>query len=179
MTEDAAAALGPPTTVAGRRIHVLSKKFDGSTHYSYTARFIDQAGPLIRVWVEAREPYVSYRGEGLMREGFTALFFTDRWYNIFHNLRPMGRRGYLTYTNVGTPATFDGETLRWVDLDVDIVRTVDAIHVDDEDEFALHAQTMAYPDDLVDRVRATRDEVLRLVETDAFPFNRMDHLPRP
>ncbi len=168
---------GRPASTAGRRVHVLSTKYDGSRHYEYTATLLDQTGPLVRVWVEAGEPYVSYRGQGLMREGFTALFFTDRWYNLFHNLRPMGRRGYLTYANIGTPATFEGDTIRWVDLDVDIVRTVDAIHVDDEDEFALHQRAMSYPRDLIDRVLTTRDELVRLAGAEVFPFDRAAHLP--
>ncbi len=170
---------GPPDLSAGRPIRVVSTKFDGSQHYAYAARLLDRTGPLLRVWVERGEPFTSYRGDGLMREGFTALFFTDRWYNLFHNLHPVGARGYLTYANVGTPVTLDGDTLRWVDLDIDIVRTVDAVHVDDEDEFALHSQQMAYPPDVVERVLATRDELVRLAASEAFPFDRHSHLPKP
>lgn len=181
MTEDASTAAphpGTPDVTRGTMVRVESTKFDGSPHYSYTARLLDQTGSLLRLWVEQGEPYVSYRGQGIMREGFTALFFTDRWYNLFHNLHPMGRRGYLTYANVGTPARLDGDTVRWVDLDVDIVRTIEAIHVDDEDEFAQHSASMAYPPDLVQRVLDTRDELVRLAQSDAFPFDRAAHLPR-
>ena len=45
------------------------------------------------------------------------LYFEDRWYNVWHFRDDTTE---LWYCNVALPASFDGETLRWVDLDIDI-----------------------------------------------------------
>ncbi|MQC18495.1 MAG: DUF402 domain-containing protein, partial [Chloroflexi bacterium] len=120
----------------GVPIRILSTKYDGSPHYEYWSRLIDQHGPIIRVVTDAGTPSRGYRGDGLIQSGMTQLFFTDRWYNVFHNYAPVGRRGLQWYANIGTPARIEGDTLRWVDLDLDLLQTeADGIFVDDEDEF--------------------------------------------
>lgn len=171
-------ALPPLDPDRGRPIRVVSTKYDGSLHYEYDALLLDEVGPLFRVYARQGTLVRGYRGEGGMQQGMVCLFFSDRWYNLYHNLGPVGRRGFLTYANVGTPAVLDGDVLRWVDLDVDIVTGEGFVSVDDEDEFADHAVTMAYPEDLVRRVEATRDLLLPVARSGLFPFDRASHLPR-
>lgn len=167
-----------PDLASGRPVTIASTKYDGSPHYEYKGVLLDEPGPLLRCFVPGGTRWRGYRGEGVTEAPYTLLFFTDgRWYNIYHQHRPVGRRGQLTYANVALPPVRDGDTIRWVDLDVDVVCYPHGIEVHDEDEFAVHRERWGYPPDLVDRVRATTEEMLRLAHASRFPFDRASHLP--
>ena len=156
-----------------RPITILSTKYDGSLRESYTGHLLEQVGPLIRIQVSAGA--TTYRGsdrpEALLYDGIE-MYFTDRWYNVWHFLT-QGMDRYLWYANISTPATLDGDTLQWVDLDIDIACRLDGtIHSLDFDEFQEHRSEMHYPDDLVQQALYAHDEVLQLARSGAFPFNR-------
>lgn len=172
--------LPAPSFTRDRRVRIASTKYDGSFHYEYDAYLIDVVGPAIRVWVDTGTYWRGYRGEGLTRHGETAIFFTDRWYNIRHMHPPDATmRGVrtLTYVNLALPARFDGDTLRWVDLDVDVIREADRVVIDDEDEFTEHIDSFGYPAELVAQVRQTTSEVTELLYRGAFPLDRAAHIP--
>ena len=166
-----------PSTDAQRLVRVLSTKYDGSPHYEFEAQLLGHRDGYVRLHVPRGTLLRSYRGEFPVRATFTALFWADRWYNVYHNHRPAGRRGIESYANVATPAQFDGETLRWVDLDLDVLTREGGVEVDDEDEFAEHRERFGYPDDVVRHALAARDELLRLAGSGAFPFDRASHIP--
>lgn len=171
----------PPfdATRRGQPVLIQSTKFDGSPHYQYRGRLVDVGPGYYRVVVDAGEAYTSYReAAGTIMAPMTQIYFTDRWYNAFHNHEPIGRRRMLTYCNVGMPAHLDGDVLRWVDLDLDLIRT-EALGtiVDDEDEFAEHQVRMAYPPDVIASARAALEELQALARADLFPFDRERHLP--
>ena len=76
------------------------------------------------------------------------------------------------YVDIATPASWDGSTLRSIDLDLDVVGLVDgATYVDDEDEFAEHRVSLGYPDDLVATAEAAAAEVLAAVAAGAAPYD--------
>ncbi len=162
---------------ARRTVRVASTKYDGSRHYEFDAQLLAREGPMLTLLVPEGTPYTGYRGEGAIQPTFTALFWTDRWYNLFHQHRPMGRRRIMSYGNVALPAEFDGDVLRWVDLDLDVIVDADGgVILDDEDEFEQHRLRFAYPQDVVSRAITARDELLRLAATGAFPFDRAAHI---
>ena len=163
--------------MTGSSILIASTKFDGSPHYEYEAELLGCDGPVIVCRVHAGVPWTGYRGSGLVRYESTALFFTDRWYNTQHFHEPYGEVQRRSYTNIGLPAVLEDGVLRWVDLDIDVMEDLDRTWVDDEDEFEEHRARMGYPDDIVAGVLAARDEVLRLVSSGTFPFDRASHVP--
>lgn len=170
-------APGPLDSIFMARILVASTKYDGSPHYEFEADLVGADGPLIRCLDRAGTPWVGYRGEGRIRYEATVLYFTDRWYNVSHFHEPAGPRGMEWYVNIGFPASLEDGVLRWVDLDIDVILDRSGVRVDDEDEFEEHRHRFGYPDDVVERVLATRDEVLRLAESGAFPLDRATHIP--
>lgn len=177
---DTSVNLPAPDFSGGRPVRIASTKYDGSLHYEYDAVLLDQHGPMVRTWIRPGTRWVGYRGEGVLVYPFTMLFFTDgRWYNVMHQHQPTGQRGQLTYVNLGSPAVLDGDTIRWVDLDLDVLRYEHGVEVHDEDEFLEHGARWAYPADLIACVRETAAEVVRGVEAQAFPFDRDTHIPRP
>ena len=104
------------------------------------------------------------------------IYFTDRWYNVWH-LREHTTYDNLWYSNIAMPAIFDGKTLRWVDLDLDVRCHLDrSLRVLDEDEFEQNRVEMGYPIEVVERAFAARDEVLALGKDGTFPFNHETQL---
>ena len=162
---------------ARRTVRIASTKYDRSRHYEFDAQLLAHEGPMLRLLVMEGTPYTGYRGEGAIQTTFTALFWTDRDYNLFHNHRPAGRRRITSYANVALPAELNGDVLRWVDLDLDVIVDADGgVILDDEDEFADHRLRFAYPQDVVSRAITARDELMRLAAAGAFPFDRAAHI---
>ena len=96
-------------------------------------------------------------------------YFGDRWYNVYHY---GSSAPYLWYCNMAMPATFDGKTLHWVDLDIDVRCDRDgSLVVLDEDEFEVHRVEMGYPEDVVEAALVARDVVLSLARLGVFPFD--------
>ncbi len=76
------------------------------------------------------------------------------------------------YVDMTTPPVWDGDVLRSVDLDLDVVRgTAGEVWVDDEDEFANHRVTYGYPDEIVTLASASCARIETLVRTGAAPFD--------
>ncbi len=177
---DASPEILLPDFSGGRPVRIASTKFDGSLHYQYDAVLLDKHGPMLRCWIRPGTRWVGYRGEGVLMYPFTMLFFLDdRRYNVMHQHQPTGERGQLTYVNLASPPTFDGDTIRWVDLDLDVLRYDHGVEVHDEDEFIEHGARWNYPADLVERLRAETADLVRQVAAQTFPFDRDRHIPPP
>ena len=162
---------------ARRTVRVASTKYDGSRHYEFDAQLLVPEGPMLTLLVPEGTSVTSDRGGQPVDTTFTALFWSDRDYDLYHNHRPMGRRRITSYANVELPAELDSDVLRWVDLDLDVI--VDAnggVILDDDDEFEEHRLRFAYPDAIVARAITARDELLRLAAAGAFPFDRAAHI---
>ena len=175
--------------VTRQRVRVLSTKYDGSHHYEQHGWLLetaaDDADAPLRVLIEAGTELRSYRGTFVARIDFTILFWPgqDRWYNVEHNhqvlVRPDGRLSTSSYANVSTPATFDGDTVRWVDLDLDVTIRDGVVELVDVDEFDEHRARMAYPDSVIARARGAASELLELATLRKAPFDRDAHIWRP
>ena len=102
-------------------------------------------------------------------------FWSDRWYNVMRLERPRGAGLEGWYCNIATPAHFDGENVRYADLDLDVrVSALGETEVVDEDEFLENSARMQYPPEVVSQARQAVDELLALVRNRHFPF---DDLP--
>jgi protein associated with RNAse G/E len=91
------------------------------------------------------------------------------------------------YVDVATPGTWDGDVMRCVDLDLDVVRMspvlpgsvppglagagAGATVVDDEDEFAEHQVAFGYPADVVAAAQSACDALVVAVRDRHAPFD--------
>jgi protein associated with RNAse G/E len=92
----------------------------------------------------------------------------DRWYNVWQIVQT---GVVLYYANVAMPYPFDGNVLRWVDLDI-VCYADGSIVVKDERESEEHISRYAYPEGVVHCALAARDELHRLAHSSALPFDR-------
>ena len=62
----------------------------------------------------------------------------------------------VVYVDVTTVPSYDGATVRAVDLDLDVLRLLDGtVVVDDEDEFEEHRVSYGYPKDVIELAMAS------------------------
>ena len=156
----------------GQVVRVDSLKFDGRLHRSWPARLVRRDAALL-VLEGAFETEVRHALLGTIPAGTlsTEFYWTDRWHSVFRFRDPSGAlRCY--YCNVNRPAEFGDGVLSFVDLDIDVLVAPDLSYtVLDEDEFEAHAARFGYDETLRARVREALAELLRMIETRAFPFD--------
>ena len=156
-------------------VRIVSYRYDRSLRDEMQAELLEHSGNAIRLYVSAGTT-IDIRSEGRTvpaTDSATEIFFTDRWYNVRHFHKVLPPHNNLWYANVAMPAEFDGSTLSWVDLDIDVLcHRNGAISIADEDDFESHAKQWNYPEDLVTKAYQARDEILRLASSGAFPFDR-------
>ena len=161
------------TTPLGHPIHVVSTKYDGSAHWEFDSRLVLVRDTLVVTQDFAGQVYHSWKGPHTEPFDVRNHFWSDRWYNVMRCDRPKAGGLEYWYCNVTTPAQYDGEFIRYVDLDLDVIVAPDgAARVVDEDEFLEHSGIMGYPPDVIDQARRAVDELLSLVHRGAFPFER-------
>jgi protein associated with RNAse G/E len=147
-------------------------KYDGVLHRSWPARLLRRDGSLIVL--DAKFPdEVVHDLLGTIAGGTHSLeyYWLDRWYNVFRFARPDGNlRNY--YCNVNLPPKFDGKTLSYVDLDLDILVDPDfSYRVLDVEDFERNAKQYAYPAEVEDNARRAVDELVEMIQSRQFPFN--------
>lgn len=155
----------------GHPVRVEFTKWDGGPHWAYDGRYLgaDRHGE----WIgHLAGTYMARPGREFVD---TVAWLTlvpaagAPWlatYNaIDHHLE--------TYIDLTTPATWDGTTLRAIDMDLDIVVPRDGRtpFIDDEDEFAEHRVQYGYPDDLTALLEQTAKELLTAVTDRRAPFD--------
>lgn len=96
----------------------------------------------------------------------------DAWWMATFYSPYDAQRPVDVYVDIATPATWDGDVVTSVDLDLDVIRgATGRTWVDDEDEFAEHRVTLDYPEDLVAGALEVCPHVLDAVESAAAPFD--------
>ncbi len=159
-----------------RQVAIRATNFDGSFHWGHPAWLLRADDGIVMTRTDAglrvdRED----GGEYVSPYNTRAHYWPDRWFNVIRLETPgEGLFGY--YCNVATPLDFDGATLHYVDLQLDVRVFANAAgelthRLMDEDEFEAARQRYAYEDDLVSRCYAAVDELVRMVEARKFPFD--------
>ena len=76
------------------------------------------------------------------------------------------------YVDITTPPVWDGQTVRMLDLDLDVVKgRTGRVWVDDEDEFAAHRVRFGYPDEVVAMAVSSCHAVRLAVEAGTPPYD--------
>jgi protein associated with RNAse G/E len=153
-------------------IEVCAYKYDGLLHRSWPAKLLRQEGSLIVL--DAKFPdEVVHDLLGTIASGTHSLeyYWLDRWYNVFRFAHPNGQlRNY--YCNVNVPPTLADDVLSYVDLDLDILVEPDfSYRVLDMEDFERNIEIYGYPAEVQANARQALDDLVRIIETRAFPFD--------
>jgi len=153
-------------------VEVRVYKYDGLLHRTWPAELLRQEGSLIVLDAKFTDEVI-HDLLGTIASGTHSLeyYWLDRWYNVFRFAEPDGTlRNY--YCNVNVLPTFDGETLSYVDLDLDILVEPDlSYRILDVEDFERNAEDYGYSVEVRANARRAVDELVRMIETRAFPFN--------
>jgi len=162
------------TTESGnqsREWKVAKLRPDGAVAAQYRAHEIPAPDGWIAVraeWVYGRVDIGHYAFEP--GDQLDEYFSLDRYYNAFATFRASGEFvGW--YCNVTYPTTVTSNEILWHDLFVDVlVLPGGSVHVLDEDELAESGMAETDPA-LHATILAARDELLTLIQRNAFPFS--------
>ena len=120
------------------QLTVLKLKPTGEIAWKYYGRRLEQDAT--HLVLEAFFELEDRTKEGMTfskGDRFVETHYTDRWYNVFaiYNRDDNSLRGW--YCNIARPARFDGNTISYVDLALDLLVFPDGRQIVlDEDEFA-------------------------------------------
>ena len=148
-------------------------KYDGREHRRWTARLVKQEGTLLVLDAKFPEEVV-HDLLGTIAAGTHSLeyYWLDRWYNVFRFAQPNGDLRNF-YCNINVPPTFDGETLSYVDLDLDILVAPDlSYQILDIADFEANAEAYGYPGELQVKASQAVNELVTLIDTRQFPFDQ-------
>lgn len=157
---------------AVEEVTIRVMKYNGELHRTWRAHVSRREESLI-VLDAVFEDEVQHSQLGLIGRGTVSIeyYWLDRWYNVFRFLEPDGSvRNF--YCNVNLPPEFNGRTLSYVDLDMDIVVFPDlSYEILDMDEFEANAERYGYPDEIQEGAGLALNELQALIEMRAFPFD--------
>jgi hypothetical protein len=152
-------------------VTINARKFDGSIHRSWTADLVDSVDGLLTLRGTFGSE-IDHSELGLIRRGTVSYeyYWRARWFNVFRFEEPDGTlRNW--YCNVNLPPEFDGSTLDYVDLDLDVLVWRDfRTEVLDLGDFERNARTFGYPEDIVGGARSALGEILVMIGRRDFPF---------
>lgn len=158
----------------GAAIEVRVFKYDGAEHRHWNARLARRDGSLLILEAEF-EFDVQHHLLGHIRRGTGTIeyYWLESWYNVFRFLDDNGKTRFY-YCNVNLPPAFDGATLSYIDLDIDILVQPDlSYEVLDLDEFDRHAAFFGYDDETKRRAQVAVNKLVSMIETGQFPFEEV------
>ncbi|MBK5223364.1 MAG: DUF402 domain-containing protein [Acidimicrobiia bacterium] len=147
------------------------RKWPDLPHYRH------QAWPLGKdefgTWFELKVGYPVYRGEELLFHGTSGGLMLLRpgdapWMAWF----PAHGRFELYVDIVTPPVVHDDGSITMVDLDFDVIRTLDGtVELVDEDEFVEHQVRYGYPPDIIEAALTASAQVFEAVQRGEPPFD--------
>ena len=153
-----------------RDLIIQAKKYDGRIRKTWHGGVLSESAELL-VLVAKFEEDVHHNDLGHIKTGTVSFehFWFDRWYNIFRFHEPDG--GLLAYyINISMPPIIEGNTLSYVDLDIDVVVWPDRrIEVLDRDDFEKNQVKYSYPADVVKNAERSLEEVLKMIREERLP----------
>ncbi len=157
-----------------QQVTIISRKYDLSVRRSWQCGLVTQNNGLL-VLVGVFGEAVSHADLGEIAKGTVSFeyYWLDRWYNVFRFHEPDGKLRNF-YSNINMPPKFDGITLDYVDLDIDLIVWPDGRVITlDQDEFASNASKYGYPAELRRKALDSVDELNRMIRTCEFPFDSL------
>ena len=165
--------LAGQTPSAGQSNEVVVRvlKHDGSEYRRWTGRIATREGSLIVVEAEF-EVDVSHQLLGEIKRGTRLIEYSwlDRWYNVFRFLNDSGSTR-LYYCNVNKPPAFDGQSLTYIDLDIDVIVQPDySYEIEDLEEFKVNSERYGYTAEEKKNVEKALAELTGMIRSRQFPF---------
>ncbi len=156
-----------------RKIKIISKKYGGRLRDTYETYLYAETDETLIFFSPPGLKYFDYRKEAEFEspDGLIEIYFKHKWFNVWH-ICDQHSHVNLIYSNISMPATLQGTTLEWLDLDLDYRVYMDhSVERLDEAEFETNRQRWGYPPDLVEQARLACTEVEGYLANQTYPFD--------
>lgn len=152
-------------------ITVQARKFGDRPHYEWRTTRLEQTDSHIFVLGHYGRKLKHFtKGKTFTVENWTIEWFPfDSWFTVSADI--VDGKIVQYYCNISEPARIDGNTVSFVDLDIDLVYRNGEWKVVDEDEFTLHAAKFGYPPELMAKVRQELERLEQRIALKQFPFD--------
>ncbi|MEN8237608.1 MAG: DUF402 domain-containing protein [Actinomycetota bacterium] len=151
-------------------VRIDTRKYPDHLHWQFSAQVLgeDEYG----LWVHVPSDTMARRGSEPVRPigtGFVSLVpVDDPWIVEFYLSHPW----HTIYVNIGTVPSVIGDRIHQIDLDLDVVLTVDGdVKILDEDEFVEHQVLYGYPEEVRDAALVATERARKLLVSRSAPFN--------
>ena len=162
----------------GNQTIIKSFKHNGSVHRMWLQNWQvpeeklqpEHTAEQMKVFVSNHTPIVEADGkEWVSRVPGVSFFIPKQWYNIVALIEPAGIRYYC---NVASPPYVNGDTLTYIDYDLDVIVLPDGSRqVVDIDEYELHQNIYHYSAAVKEKAEAGLNGLLERVDHRQPPFN--------
>ncbi len=144
-------------------IAVRPRYADGRPKVTWQARLVHRSAEMLILQGPVQRSADLGFVQFLPEDALTERYWFGRWYNIFALYDEAGvLKGW--YANICTPISFDGRTIRYTDLDLDLWVWPDhRYRVLDEEEFAARVVPVM-PEAVIRKARAALETLIRDAE---------------
>jgi uncharacterized protein len=140
-------------------------------HYEWTTKLLEQSSSYIIVLGEYGRKLKHHTKQKTfeIRNWTIELFPFDSWFTVSADVN----NGIITqyYCNINEPAILSGDTVSFIDLDLDLIQRNGKWILVDEDEFEQNALLFAYPEDLKQKVMQELGNLQNRIQNNLFPFD--------
>ncbi|MDT0275258.1 DUF402 domain-containing protein [Blastococcus goldschmidtiae] len=151
---------------------VASRKWNGDLHRRTVSLELGTDAFGTWLWMPGGTVVETASGSYQALPGLRLIPLGEMWSVYFVPALPSRRRPKQLYVDITTPATRRGDLIEYIDLDLDVEQLGDGqVRILDEDEFAAHRRSWAYPQELIDAAETTCHRIVRAVIDREPPFD--------
>ncbi|MCY9659752.1 DUF402 domain-containing protein [Paenibacillus chondroitinus] len=153
------------------QITIQALKYGNVPHYQWNTTLLEKTDSHIFVLGQKGRQLHHYTKQKVFTmETWTIEFFSfDSWFTVSADI--VGGKVRQYYCNINQPAKLDGNTVSFIDLDLDYIQISGEWMVVYEDEFASNSVKFAYPTDLIQQARQELEGLKERVRHNLFPFD--------
>lgn len=153
------------------QITIQALKYGNLLHYEWNTTLLEKTDShIVVLGQKGRQLHHYTKQKVFTMDTWTIEFFSfDSWFTVSADI--VGGEIKQYYCNINQPAKIEGQTVSFVDLDLDYIWVNGQWRVVDEDEFASNAIKFAYPDTLIHQARQELENLKQRVLGNQFPFD--------
>lgn len=153
-----------------RELTIEAKKYDGRVRKTWHGGVLSESSELILLVAKFEED-VRHNDLGDIKKGTVSFeyFWLQKWYNLFRFHKPNGEI-LAYYINICMPPHIKGNTLSYIDLDIDVVAWPHGrVDVLDRDDFEQNQVKFGYPAEVIAAAEDALAEVLEMIKSEGLP----------
>jgi protein associated with RNAse G/E len=141
-----AEALRTGALVAGTPLPIAVRKYDGRHRFVVETVTLATTPTMLVARGEAGRRFITAGGTAHLPTVTLEYFPAGRWYNVLSYFEPTTGALERHFCNIIAPAMWDGATLSYIDLDLDlVVSPTGVVTVEDVGDFRRNARRWRYP----------------------------------